>query len=120
MGYYGYDITPFKKYVSFQENPSAIYMPEGTSTADFDDSLLVKVQDWLDNNANQILYIYGQIDTWSATRVTPSDKVDSKSFMVPQADHYKARVSNMDPKMQKEFFDAFQHFTGLTPIKELN
>ncbi|MHC5202568.1 S28 family serine protease [Myroides sp. LJL119] len=119
MGYYGYDITPFKKYVSFSENPSAIYMPEGTSTESFDDSLLIKVQNWLDNDANDILYVYGDIDTWSATRVTPSKKVNSKSFMVDNADHYKARVANMNPAMQKEFFEAFKNFTGLEPIKEL-
>ncbi|MHC5353006.1 S28 family serine protease [Myroides sp. LJL115] len=116
MGYYGYDITPFKKYVSFKENPSAIHMPEGTSTDSFDNSLIIKVQNWLDNDANGILYVYGDIDTWSATRVIPSDKVNSKAYMVEDADHYKARVGNMNPQMQQDFFDTFEKFTQLKPI----
>ncbi len=117
MGYYGYDITPFKQYVSFTENPSAIFMPQGTTTDSFDQSLILEVQKWLDTQANDILYIYGDIDTWSATRVIPSKEVNSKAFMVEDADHYKARVSNMNPKMKKDFFDHFEKITGLKPLK---
>lgn len=117
LGYYGYDITPFKKYVSFTSNPLATFMPEGTSYSSFDDKLIKKVKTWLDEKANNIIYVYGETDTWSASMVIPSKKVNSKSYVLPKKDHGQARVKNMSPNMQKDFFDTLEKMSTLKPVK---
>ncbi|MEP7317903.1 MAG: S28 family serine protease [Panacibacter sp.] len=113
-GYYGYDITSFKKYLHwFKENPSASFPPKAAVIKPFDSTLNENVQKWLDINGNNILYIYGGIDTWTAAGVIVSDKVNSKRFVVPNATHATARIKNMGADMQQEFTQKVKEMTGL-------
>ncbi len=119
LGYYGYDIAPFKQYVSFTKNPLATFMPEGTSYDVFSDELIQKVKVWLDQKANNILYVYGETDTWSASMVVPSSQVNSKAFILPGKDHGEARVKNMSTQMRTEFFKTLEEMTGLKAEVEI-
>ena len=114
-GYYGYDITRFKKYLHYVsgENPSAALAPNYLSYKPFDSTFTHNVHAWLDEKGNNMLYIYGGRDTWSACRVIVSDKVNSKSFMVPGANHYQARIRNMPPDLQKDFAASLQKFLNV-------
>jgi len=116
MGYYGYDIAPFKKYLDFQTNPSAIHMPTSAKETPFSDALILKVKSWLETDANNLLYIYGGTDTWSATRVHPATVTNSKAFILPNKGHYEARVKNMSPAMQQDFFSKLKELTGLERV----
>jgi hypothetical protein len=113
-GYYSYNIEPFKKYIKhFTSNPSAIFPPEGAKTHPTYGPINENLQEWLKTNGNNILYIYGGIDTWSAPRVLVSDQVNSKSFLIPGANHGSARVKNLPEEMKKEFAAKIQEWTGL-------
>ncbi len=104
MGYYGYNIEPFKKYIRhFQKNPSASFPPKEAGILTYDNSLNERVEQWLKEMGNHMIYIYGGSDTWSADRITPSDRVNSRAFVLPGKDHGRARVKNMDKAMQDEF-----------------
>lgn len=111
MGYYGYNIQPFKKYLTqFKENPLATFAPTGSNPPTYNNSLNEKVGQWLEDKGNNMLYIYGGSDTWSADRVIPSAKVNSKSFILPGTDHGRARIKNMDAKMQREFAEQLKQW----------
>jgi hypothetical protein len=113
-GYYGYDIKPFKKYIKhFTTNPSATFPPKESNAKPTDGSFHAAVQKWLAENGNNMLYIYGGIDAWSATRVLVSDKVNSKSFLIPGAHHGTARIKNLPDKMKAEFVSKIKEWTGL-------
>jgi len=113
-GYYGYNIAPFRKYLKqFSSNPSALFPPKSASIQPSTGELNTKVEAWLKENGNNILYIYGGIDTWSAARVLVSDRVNSKSFLIQGANHGSARIKNMPATMQQEFTQLVKSFTGL-------
>lgn len=113
-GYYGYNIAPFKKYIRhFAENPSAIFPPKSVKINYTDCSLPVKLQQWLSENGNNILYIYGGLDTWSACRVTVSEKVNSKSFLLPGESHSTANIANMPAQQQREFAALIKKWTKI-------
>jgi hypothetical protein len=113
-GYYGYQIAPLKKYLHyFTENPSAAFPPKSALTKPFDPSLNEKVSNWLAESGNNILYIYGGQDTWTAAGILVSDKVNSKRFLVPHATHATARIRNMGPEMQQEFAQKVKEMTGM-------
>jgi hypothetical protein len=105
MGYYGYDLSRFKKYLRHikGQNPSAAFVPKSIPAKQFDPGFTQYVSRWLDEKGNNLLYIYGSRDTWSACRVIVSDKVNAKSFLIPDANHFEARVKNMPPHMQAQF-----------------
>lgn len=113
-GYYGYNIAPFRKYLKyFSTNPSAIFPPKSATIKPSTGELNQKVLAWLKEKGNNILYIYGGIDTWSAARVLVSDQVNSKSFLIPGANHGSARIKNLPATMQQEFTQLIKDWTGL-------
>ena len=115
MGYYGYDITRFKNYLHYVsgQNPSAALAPKYLTYALFDTTFTHNVHAWLDEKGNNMLYIYGGRDTWSACRVIVSGRVNSKSFMVPGANHFQARVRNMPADMRKDFAASLQQMLNI-------
>ncbi len=116
-GYYKYDITPLKKYLQYftSENPTSAILPPGIPRHPYDPGFDKKINEWIATKGNNILYIYGGRDTWSACKADFTDKVNAKLFMVPGANHYLARIKNMPPAMQKDFGEALKRMTGLTP-----
>jgi hypothetical protein len=110
MGYYGYDLTRFRKYLKYisGENPSGAFVPKGIPSKPYDISFTQKIGQWLNENGNNMMYIYGSRDTWSACMVTVSGKLNSKSYLIPKANHFEARVKNMPEAMQKDFADFME------------
>lgn len=113
-GYYSYNIEPFKKYLKhFTTNPSAIFPPKLAKSHLKYGPINENLQEWLKTNGNNILYIYGGIDTWSAARVLVSDLVNSRSFLIPGANHASARIKNLPEEMKEEFVQKIKEWTGL-------
>ena len=95
MGYYGYETDEFDGLLkALSGEPSAVFMP-GKAPMTFEPSFVKKVYDWTQTAANQMAYINGGQDTWSATGVPPSDKVDALWFIMPGKNHTHARIRNM-------------------------
>jgi len=103
MGYYGYESKGFKKCLhQVGKNPSAAFYPKDAVIKP-DISLNRKVLKWLDEGVDNILYIYGELDTWTATGVKEANGKNSKKFVIEGAHHGNARMNNMPDSMQNEF-----------------
>ena len=115
-GYYGYKIAPFKSYLHFlptTQNPSAIFCtPRTAKHKPYNGSLFQKVTMWVNQNANNMIYIYGGADPWAACRVVISSKVNSKIFLLPHAAHEASKIKNMSPDMKKSVADLLAKFSG--------
>jgi hypothetical protein len=97
MGYYGYETKDFDTLIkTFPKgyNPLATFTPEKMQVH-FDSTLVYKAFNWLETQGNNIVYIYGGSDTWSATSVPPSDKTNSVWFYLKDRNHGSARIRNM-------------------------
>ncbi len=114
-GYYGYDLTRFRKYLHYftGENPLSSFPPKSAPPKPFDPTLNAKVSQWLADSGNNIIYIYGGIDAWTSAGIIPSDKVNSKRFLVPGATHGRAKVKNMPQAMQQEYVAKVAALSGL-------
>jgi hypothetical protein len=114
-GYYGYNIAPFRKYLHYftGENPLASFPPKSAPVKPFDPTLNAKVAQWLSDSGNNIIYIYGGIDAWTAAGIIVSPTVNSKRFLVPGATHGRARIKNMPPAMQQEYVAKVAALSGL-------
>jgi len=110
MGYYGYRTDEFKgllKALPEKPNPSAIFTP-GKMKVEFDGSLANATYDWLAKEGDRFIYIYGELDTWSATGVPPSDNVDARWFILKGQDHGGARIKNMTDEQRQVLVDALE------------
>jgi len=115
MGYYGYETDEFKGLIKAipTPNPHATFVP-GKMAVAFDGSLLEKLNNWLPENGKQIIYIYGAMDTWSASAVPFSDKVDAVWFMMEGKHHGSARIRNMNPEEKQKLIDTLEKWLDIS------
>lgn len=105
MGYYGYNIKPFKKHLKFistRTNPSAIFAPEKIKLM-YNQQITDDFKAWLEEEGNNIIYLYGKLDTWSACAIYPSKNVNSKVFFLDNKHHGNTNVEEMSVGQRQEF-----------------
>lgn len=107
LGYYGYDIKPFKKYLSIKSSKGylkRLMLPADGKDIKFDKTLSKKITKFLKKNDPKMVFIYGEIDPWSAAAVTwldTSKKENMHIFVEPRGSH-KARINTLPEDMKKE------------------
>lgn len=106
LGYYGYDIKPFKKHLTIQSAKGyldRIMLPaELVGKVDYRPESSDKVYSFLKENDPKMIFIYGEVDPWSASRV-PSfkGKVNEQVYIQPGGSH-AARISTMPDEMKQQ------------------
>ncbi|GJM34634.1 MAG: tripeptidyl aminopeptidase [Saprospiraceae bacterium] len=113
MGYYGFETKRFKKLLkALPEHPHAAFIPKGAKVK-FDNTLVKKVSEWLAQKGNNIIYIYGAVDTWTATGVPPSDATNSVWFNMEGKSHSTARIRNMNAVEKEKLEMTLEKWLGI-------
>jgi hypothetical protein len=106
LGYYGYDTEPFQQYLSIQSSKGYLkklfLTPDVAKTSTFDKTLSSTIVDYLKNNDPKMMFIYGEVDPWTAAGVTwLTGKQNVKLFVQPNGSH-RTRISTMPDEMKAE------------------
>ena len=107
LGYYGYDIRPFKKYLSIKSSKGylkKLMLPEDAKHIKFDKTLSKKITKFLKKNDPKMVFIYGEIDPWSAAApmwLDTSKKKNMHMFVQPRGSH-RARINTLPEEMKQE------------------
>ena len=107
IGYYGYDCTPLKDYLTIPHAEGylrRVMIPEELSYIEFDTNLYEKVMKFFAEKDIPMMFIYGGNDPWTATGVTWLKEMNKKNmhvFIEPNGSHL-ARVGTMPADTQKE------------------
>lgn len=105
LGYYGYDIKPFKKYLSIQTSKDylrRLMLPDELRNVSFDKTLSRKIVTFLKKNDPRMIFIYGQNDPWTAAGVTwLKGKKNVHVYIQPNGSHL-ARISTLPDKEKEE------------------
>ena len=103
MGYYGFETDKFGDLIqTLARNPNASFAPKELGEIQFDNKTPKAAEKWLKKNGNQFIYINGANDTWSATRVIPTKKVDALYYNMSGRSHGDARMKNLTTKQKEE------------------
>ncbi len=73
--------------VTFRQ-PSYSYMAPKNTDLDFDPQVMADVLAWLKNYGNNIIYIYGGNDPWTAGAVELTGQTNALKIVQPGANHY--------------------------------
>lgn len=116
LGYYGYDMKPFKKWMSIKSTKGylkKIMLPDSFANLEFDSALYERTVKYLKENDPKHIFIYGEIDPWSASGVCTwldcSKKQNMRVYVQPRGSH-KARISNMPDDMKKEIVERLMEW----------
>jgi hypothetical protein len=115
LGYYSYNTDDFKgllEALPLKPYPTAIFTP-GKMNVDYHNTVSKQVYDWTQTSGNNIVYIYGAGDTWSATSIPPSGKTNSLWFFLDGANHATARINNMNPAQRTLLINTLEKWLGM-------
>lgn len=111
LGYYGYDLKPIKKWSSVKSTKGylkQIMLPDSLRDIEFDPTLYKRTVNFLKTKDPKHIFIYGEIDPWSASGVCSwldcSKKRNMKIYVQPRGSH-KARIKNMPDEMKNEIME---------------
>lgn len=112
IGMYGYEVEPFKKYLSDTSNITfAFSMPKGHKAV-FRPEIMQDIDRWVKDSGNYILYIYGQNDAWSSTAVDPGNKTNAVIMFNPGGCH-STRINNFPQEMQDSIIRVLEKWLQL-------
>jgi hypothetical protein len=105
LGYYGYNTRPFRKYLTIKNTDGylkKLMLPPGAENITFDPSLYRKIYHFLKDNDPKIIFIYGELDPWSAAHVPVFRKKKNSHFFFQPRGSHRARIGNMPEKTQEK------------------
>jgi hypothetical protein len=112
IGYYNYDITDFKDYMKTLKNPSNLSIcPDGAKIV-YNPSTMAFVYHFLQYNANHVIYLYGDLDAWSATQMQLIGRTDAVKLVVAGG-HHGSQVSALAPEQQEVFYTKMDSWLGM-------
>lgn len=106
LGYYGYDIKPFKKLLTIKSSKgylNRIMLPEElVGKVEFRPALYNKIISFLKENDPKMIFIYGEVDPWTAAHAPLfKGKVNEQVYFQPRGSH-GARINNMPEEMKEQ------------------
>ena len=116
IGYYGYDITDFKPYLTVLKNPTNRILAPGNTELKFDPNVMYNVYTWLRDHGNNILYIYGGTDLWGATAMELSGKTNAVKIVKPGGSHL-TRIANLPQDEKEVVYSTLERWLGLTIVR---
>ena len=113
LGYYGYDIRPFKKYLSITSSKGylkKLMLPDDAKDIKFDKTLSKKITKFLKKNDPKMIFVYGEIDPWSAAATTwlNTDKKENVHIFVEPRGSHLARINTLPEEMKQKAISILQ------------
>nr|WP_225937347.1 S28 family serine protease [Myxococcus sp. RHSTA-1-4] len=81
----------------------------------FDHGLMLRVEQWVRNQGERMLFLYGDHDPWSAGPFEVRERNDSFRFYVPDANHTNARIVRLPEPERTLALSRLFTWMGVTP-----
>ena len=113
LGYYSYDITDFKDLLIYVTDPTnKIFTPPNAEIV-YICATMHDINNWLQTEGNNILYIYGELDTWSATSVQLIGRTNAIK-MVKKGGAHSTRIRHFKGEEKERIYSTLENWLGLT------
>ncbi len=114
LGYYGYDIRPFKKYMSIKTTKDylrRVMLDYPDNRLKFDDTLYRHTVEFLKKNDPKMIFIYGGVDPWGSSGVCTwldtSKKNNLKVYVKPGGSH-ATRIGTFEEPVRDEIVNTLK------------
>lgn len=112
VGYYGYDLTPFKDLLKEIKDGSNIILVPKNAKINYDCSVMQDVNTWLQKHGNNILYIYGGNDTWNATSIQLTGETNAVK-MVKKGGSHRTRIKSFEGDEKEKIYSTLENWLGI-------
>jgi len=113
LGYYGFDFTPVSDLLKIVKSTSNNRFAPKNTNLTYNPNYIKEVRDYVENKGDNILYIYGEYDTWGACAPTPKAKVDALKMVLKGGSH-STRIKHFSTKNKEIIYQKLQKWLGET------
>jgi len=112
IGYYGYDTSPFEGLLTAALKPTFEFCaPEETEPV-FDPKAMQDIHQWITTQGNNMIFIYGEVDPWSASAVQLTGQTNSLKMVKKGGDH-TTRIKDFEAHDKDRILDTLQEWLGV-------
>jgi hypothetical protein len=116
-GFYGYDPKPFSGLLEKVIDPDFRMTLPDSVHAVFDPKPMQDVNAWINKSGNNMIFIYGEIDPWSASAVQLSGETNAIKMVNPGGDH-RTRISSFPDSMRTQILDSLESWLDVSILDE--
>jgi hypothetical protein len=92
--------------------PNNAFAPQDADLT-FDPTFMEDINKWLLTQGNNILYIYGENDPWSAPHLKYLGATNAKIYWVKDGNHYSF-IRTLSEAQQDDVFQTLEDWLGIT------
>lgn len=111
LGYYGFDTTPVKDLLKVVHKPTNLRFAPKNTDLTLNQNYIKKVRDYVENQGNKILYIYGEYDTWGACAPNPKPHINALKMILKKGSH-KTRINHFSNEDKQLIYNKLQNWLG--------
>jgi hypothetical protein len=115
VGYYDYDIEPFKDLLKYADGKTRFFIPPDAEI-NFDDSVMKDIDHFIQDEANNFIFIYGGNDPWSSTSVCLSGKTNSLKMVHPGGSHL-TRIKSFSETDQELIYKKLEEWLDINIVR---
>lgn len=109
LGYYGFITDDLKDLLRAVPKPNnRDFAPKDVEMV-YDANLIKNIITWLQTNGQNIIYLYGENDTWYACAVEHGNKTNAFT-LVQKGGYHGTHVKNLDKDQQEHFYEAISQW----------
>ena len=94
-------------------NHAGAYVPSSISAPVYGETEMRDIQSWVSTQGTRLLFIYGEIDPWSAARFELDQATDSFRVVAPGGNHLSA-IRDLAPQDRSTALDAISRWAGVS------
>ncbi len=110
LGYYEYVRKNVEDLLKFKSHPNAAFAPKNAKLK-YSNQYAKDLNEYLENDGDNIVYIYGNRDPWSAPAITPNPDRNSKRFDLLLGNHYTF-INEFPKGTQKQIMEFINSWIG--------
>ena len=111
LGYYGFDTTSVKDLLKVVHKPTNLRFAPKNIDLTLNQNYIKEVRDYVENQGNKILYIYGEYDTWGACAPNPKPHVNALKMILKRGSH-KTRINHFSNEDKQLIYNKLQNWLG--------
>ncbi|HUS86024.1 MAG TPA: S28 family serine protease [Bacteroidales bacterium] len=109
-GYPAYSTAHLSDLLTFVTDPGAEFFVTADVSPDYDPSTVLDINSWLKTDGNNIIYIYGELDPWSAAMFDPDPETNALR-VVQQGEDHGVKIADLDEK--ERIIDSLEVWLGI-------
>lgn len=110
-GYYAYETEQFQDHLKYADGHTKFFLPEGINPV-FDPLPMKDISNWVTNEADKFIFIYGENDPWTATGVCLSGKTNSIKMVHPGGSH-RTRIKQFNERDKEIIYSKLEEWLDL-------